>query len=150
MSYYDGYSQLDEDDGNYYIGCIHCDAEVLSRNMNRHLEKVHKCWHCNNYMPNEAIDGHIQRKHIITCDYCSAEILENEMDQHEQTHFFACRYCPLDIHEDDMDNHVRLNHALVAIIGVIQLQRISDNRFNQLVAANQIYSKDGLLFIKFQ
>lgn len=145
MPYYNSSDSDDyEDDGNYFIECSHCDAQVLQRNYQRHLDKVHKCQYCTNYMPRESLDGHIQRKHIVACKDCPAMVLECNIHVHERTHFIDCNYCTKSIHEREINIHIRQSHAY----GMIQLQKISDARFNQLVAANRIFSSGGNIFIR--
>lgn len=140
--------ESDDDDGNYFINCSHCDARVLQRNYNRHLANVHKCPHCDNFMPRDSLDGHIERKHTVNCEWCGVSKTIDEIVAHESSHYKQCQYCRLDIYEGVFDNHIRQTHPLAATIGMIQSLKITDNRFNELVAANRIYSKDGHLFIK--
>lgn len=163
MPHYDGYGYIytsdsssedddndndDDDDGNYFIECGHCNAKVLQRNYGRHLENVHMCRYCKNYMPKNALEGHIQRKHMVTCYLCGIEKLTDEIEAHKETHFKNCIHCSNSIYESDMTAHIEQNHSFAAIIGMVQMHKITDKRFNELVAANRIYSKNGHLFIK--
>lgn len=153
MAHYNGYDYEDynndynNDNGNNYIDCAHCNSQVLIRNYERHLENVHKCCYCNNYMPQYAIDSHIQRKHMVKCNYCPVEMIVDEIDEHEQTHYIKCKYCPLTI-VGDINKHIRQDHPLEATIGMIQLHKITSDRFNELVAENRIYTMAGQIFIK--
>lgn len=148
-SYYDynDSDYYDDDNGNEFIDCDYCDAQVLSRNYDRHLENVHKCPYCKNYMPKSSISTHIQRKHTIKCEFCPAEVRIDEMKQHEETHYRKCKYCHLTIC-GDINLHIRQSHTLEATIGMVQLQRISSDRFNQLVNEKRIYCVAGQIFIK--
>lgn len=126
--YPDDYSRRyddDDDEGNSYVNCTHCGDQVLHRNYQRHLEAVHKCRYCDNYMPKKSIKEHIERKHMKKCSYCCEFVLETKMK-----------------------NHCTENHPLQETIGMIQLNKISDERFNKLIRENRVYAKDGHLFIE--
>lgn len=170
----DSYYRNDDscsDNGDDFIECNYCDAQVKQKNMQRHLENLHQCPHCSNYMPKDSIAGHIERKHMVTCRYCGAEVLANQIgqhkarhfvacqyctaevainqiEQHEAGHFVPCKYCALDIYELNVDKHVYQEHPLEAIIGLIQLRKISDANFNNLVARNRVFAKDGHIFVR--
>lgn len=144
---YDNYDDFNDDNGNNFINCAHCNSQVLSQNYQRHLENIHKCWYCNNYMPQNVIANHIQRKHTVKCDYCPDEVPVDEIDQHVETHYTKCKYCPATIC-GDVNIHIRQSHPLEATIGMIQLHRITSDHFNELVNENRIYSIAGQIFIK--
>lgn len=120
----------DDDDGNYFIDCAHCDSQVLERNYNNHLERVHKCSFCPNYMPKASIPEHIERKHMTKCPQCSSIVLDQLLSQHI------------------LQEHPNIPNGRSGSIGTIQLDKISNEQFNQLANAKRIYAKDGQLFIK--
>lgn len=122
----------DNDDVRYVVDCEHCAAQVLESNYPRQLENVHKCQHCANYLPIESIQRHIQRVHMKKCSYCQKKIFETKMQQHILTH-------------TSNNNNDR---PLLEAIGMIQLGKISDKSFNELINARRVYAKNGHLFIK--
>lgn len=170
----DSYYRNDDgcsDNGDDFIECNFCDAQVKQKNMQRHLENVHQCPHCSNNMPKDSLAAHIERKHMVTCkycgaevlanqigqhkarhfvgcQYCGAEVLANQIGQHEAGHFVPCKYCALKIFEEDVDKHVSRSHPLESIIGMIQILNISDTSFNSLVARNRVFAKGGHIYIR--
>lgn len=152
MDYYsdsDDYSNYDDDeeeDSSSEEDCRHCDARYKIRNRQRHMENVHKCPYCTNYMPKESIQGHIERKHMDACSYCDQWFLPAQMHQHELTHFIRCQYCSQNILKQNLNAHVADRHPFHATIGMIR--KLNDDEFNRLVAQNKVYAKDGHIFIK--
>ena len=120
---YDYYNNYDYEDDDPFVDCKFCGEPVLSSRMEKHLDNKHKCSHCHdvNYMSSESLKEHIEAKHMVQCKYCDAKRFADEIAQHELTH---------------------------SVIGLIQLGKLTDERFNQLVADNRIYAKDGCLYIK--
>lgn len=131
----DEYDDDDDEDmsenSDYFVDCDYCSSKVLESNYKNHLEKVHKCTYCRNFMPKESIKRHIQEKHMEKCSYCNAVMLESKIDQHMLTH-----------------NNNNNNRPLDGAIGMIQLGKLNDERFNKLISENRVYAKDGQLFIK--
>lgn len=105
------------------VDCMFCVETILASEMEKHLEKKHKCTYCteSDYMNVESLQIHVEEKHMVSCKLCSAKRFNDEIAQHELTH---------------------------SVIGIVQLGKLTDERFNQLVAENRIYSKDGCLFIR--
>lgn len=120
---YDDYNDYDYEDDDPFIDCKFCEEPVLSSRMDKHLETKHKCYHCRecDYMTAESLKSHIEETHMVSCKYCTEKRFSDEIAQHELTH---------------------------SVIGLVQLGKLTDERFNQLVAENRIYSKDGCLYIK--
>lgn len=149
-SYYTSSSEYDEDedDGNYLIDCRFGDCQVLMKNYNQHLEKVHKCKYCSNYMPKESIESHIERKHTVQCPHCSAELLEHLMPQHKASHFIKCEHCQCLLLKQNLNQHLAEIHPFRATIGMIRLDKFSNEEFNRLIDQKRIYAKDGHLFVK--
>lgn len=115
---------LDEyEDDDPFMDCKICEEPVLLSRMDKHLENRHKCVYCNDcsFMNMESLKVHIQEKHMVSCKHCNAKKLTDEIAQHELTH---------------------------SVVGMIQLQQLTDERFNQLVAENRIYAKEGCLYIR--
>lgn len=127
---YDGTDDNMSEDDDYFVDCDYCSSEVRRSNYEKHLENVHKCRYCTNYMPKPSIKKHIQDKHIKKCPHCHVEMLETELNQHIATH------------------NNRNNRSHEGPVGMIQLGKLSDERFNSLVSANCVYAKDGQLYIK--
>lgn len=155
MSYYydsssDGYcyGSDDYDDSDDYMDCSLCDAQVKNRNYQSHLEKVHKCPHCTNYMPKESISGHIERKHTAQCRYCPMQVLDTDIEPHERSHFVKCKLCSSLILRSNLNQHTAESHPFRATIGMIRLEKLTDHEFNEMVRENRIYAKDGHIFIK--
>lgn len=105
------------------VNCAYCDVPVESSRLDRHLNNMHKCVFCNegSYMTKTALEAHIKQEHMVACTHCGIKKLAEEIAQHELTH---------------------------SVVGVVQLGILTDERFNQLVAENRIYSKDGSLYVK--
>lgn len=147
--YYD-----DEPSEDEFVTCNVCGAQVLDCNFDRHLRRVHpnptvKCYYCPNYMPKKHLKAHIERKHTNKkCPHCSEIGSENEIKQHQFTHFTMCIYCRNTFLEKNLNAHVLEKHPLQATIGMIQLEKIGNDQFNRLVNEKRIYSKDGHLYIK--
>lgn len=140
MAYFDQYhdsssdydDQSDDstdDDGDIFVDCVHCASQVLERNYDNHLERVHKCSYCSNYMPKTSIPEHIKRKHMKNCCLCSVVLLEDLMAQHI------------------LRAHPSIPNETTGSIGMIELKKISTDKFNQLVKEQKVYAKDGQLFI---
>lgn len=85
---YSNYNDNDEDSSSFE-DCQFCDATYKIRNRQRHMENVHKCPYCPNYMPKESIQAHIDRKHMKECLYCNKCLLPEQLQQHELTCFFS-------------------------------------------------------------
>lgn len=113
----------DDEDDDPFIDCEICNEPVLSSRMDKHLDNLHKCNHCDDctYMNMESLKAHIEEKHMVSCKYCNAKKYTDDIVQHELTH---------------------------SVVGMIQLQQLTNERFNQLVAENRIYAKEGCLYIK--
>lgn len=133
--YYDTYDYYDDDDDgdvasedeDYFVDCKYCTSQVLESNYDKHLERVHKCRYCKNYMPKESIQRHIQEKHMRKCSHCHVVMLETKINQHISTHN---------------------NRSVEGPIGMIQLGKLNDAQFNKLIKENRVYAKDGQLFVK--
>lgn len=112
----------DKDD-DLFVNCKVCNKPVSSSFLNEHLNNQHKCNYCNDYgyMNAESLEAHIGEKHMIACKHCDAKKLTSEIAQHELSH---------------------------PTVGMIQLNQLTDERFNQLVAENRIYAMEGSLFVK--
>lgn len=134
------------DDGSDAEDCRFCDTTYKIRNRQHHLEKVHKCPYCPNYMPKESIQRHIEGKHMIECSYCDQKLLPAQVQQHEATHFVRCQYCNENILKQNVNAHSASRHPFHATIGMIR--EMSDSEFNRLVAENRVYANDGHLFKK--
>ena len=121
----ENYDYFDGDDDNYnpFVNCRVCNKLVSSSFLNEHLDNQHKCNYCNdsNYMNAESLKTHIKENHMIPCKHCNAKKLTIEIAEHEQSH---------------------------PAVGMIQLNRLTNERFNQLVAENRIYAIEGSVFIK--
>lgn len=136
------------DNGDSLVECKYCDTPVKERNYQRHIANVHRCPYCPNVMKKKLIQGHIERKHTVQCKHCSVKKVVNEIGAHEATHFTPCKYCPENILKQNMEKHVAENHSIDAIIGMIQLQKITVSRFKELVAQNRIdVNTNGFIFI---
>lgn len=144
----DYYSSSDEDEGDYFVECQICDCHVKARNYDRHLNNVHKCKYCPNYMPKESLQSHIERKHIQRCRYCTVTLLEELMAQHESTHFVKCKYCVDKVLDQNLNEHVTKEHPFHATIGMLRMDKTNDQEFNRLIKENRIYAKDGHIFIQ--
>lgn len=135
-----------DDDGSDYEDCRYCDATYKLRNRQRHMETVHKCPHCNNYMPKTSIPMHIENKHLVGCAHCNQRLLPDQMKQHVPTHFVRCQYCNENVLKPNVNTHIADRHPFHATIGMIR--KVNDAEFNRLVTENRIYAKDGHIFIK--
>lgn len=124
---YDDDHDYDDDDEcrDPFVVCKYCNVRVLSSRLIKHLNNKHKCNHCHdhecNYMNVETLKAHIDEKHMVLCKHCDAKKLTDDIVQHELTH---------------------------SVVGMVQLQKLTDEHFNQLVAENRIYAKDGCLYVK--
>lgn len=120
---YDYYDDYEYEDDDPFVDCKFCDEPVLSSRLDKHLENKHKCNYCCecDYMNTESLKAHIEEKHMVPCKYCNTKRFLDEIAQHELTH---------------------------SVVGMVQLGKLTDERFNQLVAENRIYSKEGCLYIK--
>lgn len=125
----DDYS-LEESDNNDcdrdddpFVNCKVCNKPVSSSFLKEHLENQHKCNYCNDcdYMNTESLETHIKEAHMIKCKHCNVKKLTNEIAQHELSH---------------------------TIVSMIQMNKLTDERFNQLVAENRVYAIEGNLYIK--
>lgn len=139
------YSESDED-SDTPEECRYCDAIYKVRNRQRHMQTVHKCPHCNNYMPKTSIPAHIENKHLVECSYCNQRLLPAQMKLHEPTQFVRCQYCNENSLKQNLNAHIADRHPFHATIGMIR--KVDDAEFNRLVAENRVYAKDGHLFIK--
>lgn len=153
MSYiYSSYSSdsSNNSDEDFQVQCKYCPEQagfLWNSNYEDHLERVHWCKECDNYMPKESLKKHKRQKHIKKCQYCPNECLESELNQHVRTHFKECSFCKNLILQQNMEKHVQDNHSTLTTIGMLRAGK-TDAEFNQLVALNRIFSKDGLIFIK--
>lgn len=139
----------ESDDGSNMIRCSYCPAYVMERNYEQHKTKVHRCKICGNCMPKDALDRHIENKHMKDCNICGKRLLTTLIIQHYNSHNRKCRYCNSSYLENEMNKHIRDSHPLHATIGMIRLEKITGSEFNQLVSQNRIYSDDyGNLFKK--
>lgn len=157
-------------DDDSYMNCKHCPAQVKANEYHVHLEREHKCLHCGNYMPKESLPGHLKRihecqycgaymrkesleghilkNHSEKCKYCSKMILDALMPVHLCIHFAACKYCNQNILVSNMGKHLAKVHPLQETLGIIRLDKISDDEFNELIDKKLIYAKSGHLFRK--
>lgn len=143
----DDYSVVGDDgDDSSLEDCRYCDATYKRRNRQRHLDNVHKCSHCPNYMPKSSIEAHIENKHMVGFSHCNQRMLRSNLQQHESTHFVRCQYCNENVLKQILNTHVANRHPFHATVGMIR--KISDSEFNRLVAENRVYAKDGHLFVK--
>lgn len=142
------YGEQTYDDDDYLVECDHCTSRVKRSNYDDHLERVHECIHCGNHMPQKSLDGHIKRNHMTKCQYCTLLVLENAMAQHQLTHFTKCQHCNQSILKSNFAAHLANNHPLRETIGMIRLDKLSDDEFNKLIEEKRIYAKDGHLFRK--
>lgn len=143
-SSYDG--SYDDQSDSSPEDCQYCDATYKKRNRQRHLNNVHKCPHCPHYMPKTSIQTHITNKHMVGCSYCDQRVFTADLQQHELSHFVRCRHCDANILKQNITAHINDRHPFQATVGMIR--KITDTEFNQLVAANCVYAKDGHIFIK--
>lgn len=114
-----------DDDDIDYATCKVCNKLIPSIYLDEHLNNRHKCNYCSDcdFMNAESIDAHVKEKHMVSCKHCNIKQLISELAQHELSH---------------------------PVVGMIQMNQLPDERFNQLVAANRIYAMDGKLYIKEQ
>lgn len=150
-SYSDDYSDdhhcnEDSDDESSPEDCRFCEATYKRRNRQRHLDNVHKCPYCPNYMPRTSIQAHIDKKHMEGCSYCNQRVVEENLRQHESSHFIRCDKCGENVLQQNINEHMANRHPFHATIGMIC--KISDAEFNRLAAEKRIYAKDGHLFVK--
>lgn len=137
------------DDGDMIVYCGYCNKQLLNRNYDRHVDNVHhKCDHCTNYMPKKAIQQHIQRKHTQKCPHCTAELVVNLLPQHEATHFTKCEDCKVSFLKENLSKHMAESHPFRTTIGMIRLDKISNEEFNKMINEKRIHAKDGFLFIQ--
>lgn len=139
-------SSDDYEDEDYLVDCPHCPNPVKRSNYDAHIEKVHTCDECGHQMPKKAIQGHKKRNHMEICQTCKVEMLATPMKEHVKIHYKQCKYCDLSVHQQTLEKHIQDNHPFHSTVGMICLEKLTDNEFNKLVAANRIYSKDGHLF----
>lgn len=151
MAFYsssESYESYDDDSEDYLVDCDFCAAQVKRSNYDSHLDRVHKCTHCGNYMPKDSLNAHIQRKHTTKCSHCGVLVLDTEMKRHAATHFATCGHCNESILKCNLENHLANNHPLLATIGMIRLDKLSSAEFNKLIDEKRVYAKDGHLFRK--
>lgn len=141
-----GNSTSDAENSDDAEDCRYCDAIYKIRNRQRHLDNVHRCPHCPNYMPRTSIPTHIENKHMVACSHCNLKLLPAQIRDHEATHFVRCKYCNANVLTQNVNAHIADRHPFHATIGMIR--KIDDAAFNRLVAGNRVYAKDGHLFIK--
>lgn len=147
-SYSSDYSNSGDDD--YQVQCKYCPEQagfIWNSNYEDHLERVHWCKECDNYMPKASLKRHITQKHTKKCQYCPGEYLDSQLNQHVRSHFKECTHCKQGILQQNMEKHIQDNHSTLAQIGMLRSGK-TDAEFNQLVALNRIFSKDGIIFIK--
>lgn len=137
------------------VKCEFCNNYMKSESLQAHIERKHtnsnvKCQYCSNSMPEKSLPGHIERCHTqkVKCRHCNAQVLADLLKKHESDHYEKCKHCGGTFLKQNLKNHITLSHPLHATIGMIKLDRISDERFNELVEGNCIYAKDGHVFIK--
>lgn len=108
-----GNSSSDAEDSDDAEDCRYCDATYKIRNRQRHLDNVHKCPHCKNYMPRTSIPTHIENKHMVACSYCNLKLMPAQMRDHEVTHFVRCQYCPNYMPKTSIPTHIENKHMVV-------------------------------------
>lgn len=154
--YYGDSSSDDSVDGNndecyeseedYFVKCLYCPSEVKKSNYDWHMKKVHTCEECGNKMPRQSLKAHKERNHMEVCKTCKIQMLATPMKQHLMTHYKNCQYCNSSVHQQALEKHIHDNHPFHSTLGMIRLEKITDDEFNKLVAQNRISSKDGHLF----
>lgn len=143
--------------------CKYCENYMKPSSMQAHIERAHanivavKCQYCSKSMPQSSIQKHINEKHMQKrkCRYCTKmmahldmKVLDRHVLQHESMHFVKCKHCGENVLESNLNSHIETKHKTHAIIGMIQLSKISDTKFNQMINEKRIYAKDGHLFMK--
>lgn len=146
---YDGYgdSSWDEGGDDPMVQCEHCPALVRESNYENHLQRVHKCDECGNFMPQKSLSGHKMRNHMEKCLICGTQMLKSLMPEHLRSHYRQCQYCNNSFRQADLEKHIQDSHSMHAVIGMIRLEKITGAEFNRLVAEKRIFSDDhGNLF----
>lgn len=136
-----------DENGDAFEDCRFCSAKYKIRNRQRHHDHHHeRCDHCSNVIPKTSMDTHIERKHTSRCRYCNEKVLTTELYQHKAIHHEKCKFCKQTVLKRDMNAHIADHHSSDKILGMIRLDKTSDQEINRLIAANRIYAKDGCLF----
>lgn len=146
--------------------CKYCGQRMPHNAMQKHLKKIHvKCSYCPKMMASSEIVDHMrsmhknitkpssmqalsQQKHIgqKSENDCDGNSLEQNNSQRESMHFGRCKHCGESVLGSNLNSHIEAKHPINALIGMIKLSKISDERFNQLMNEKRIFVKDGNLF----
>lgn len=137
------------DDDDYLVDCKHCPSQVKLSNYDEHLERVHECMHCGNHMRKQSLDAHIKRNHMVKCQHCMKMFVANAIALHQLIHYTKCQRCNESILKSELPTHLANNHALIETIGMIKLDKLSNDEFNRLIDEKRVFAKDGHLFLKW-
>lgn len=140
----------DEDEELHEIvKCKYCKKKLTKRNMRDHIQRKHMvaCPYCDSQMVEGRLDDHLKRKHMSACKHCNEMIIDREMSEHIQSHFAACEYCGNRMLRKALQAHIQQRHNFDALVGIIHGNRLTDDKFNDLVKQSRIYSLNGIIYV---
>lgn len=116
----DSSSESDNDEVTWQY-CKYCPSQVPRWAMEKHEMQEHECHFCQLRYPDGLMANHVLRSHSILCEYCELKIVIDQIRTH--------------VHEE--------HHQEASICRVSGL---SDHQFNDMIARNEIFVRDGVLY----
>lgn len=139
----------DDDELHEIVKCKYCKKKLTKRSIREHIQRKHiiTCPYCDSQMTEGRLDEHLKKKHMSACKHCNELIIDREMSEHIQSHFASCEYCGNRMLRMALSAHIQQRHNFDALVGIIHGNRLTDDKFNDLVKQNRVYSLNGIIYV---